>query len=374
MLTMARLAFRDLLHDPLRTLFSAAGTAAVVICSLLLASLGASMRNFVNGAPVSQNLLVIDGSYVDPGDSTIPEEVLQAARERVPSLVVVVSPLFFRHLRVGERLVQVRAAPVTDWQMVHHLTLVKGRFPSLPDEAVVGEGAAAANQWKINSTLTISGGEFTICGIYRAPGASFSAIWIPIERARELFGAERSTQALVLELAAGVDGETVRQQLQQDARLAGRFAVFFEDSYTQRNSAILRDLYGLMYLVSVVALLAVVLGIFSTASLNLAERARQIGILRAVGFSGMHIRQFLLLRALLLAAFAFGLAVVICVLYMNLQPGGGTIYVLGYPMDFRLNGLQTGLYLLMTLGCATGGAWLSARWLFRDPVANLLRD
>ena len=132
-------------------------------------------------------------------------------------------------------------------------------------------------------------------------------------------------------------------------------------------------MYGLMLAVSIIALLTVALGTYSLTALNLAERAHQVGILRAVGFSYFQLRLFLALRALLLAGLAFGVGLADALVYVQIQQAGGPVYVNGFPFTFYLGGEQVALCLVLTIGFALSGAWLSTRWMLNDSVAQLVR-
>jgi hypothetical protein len=373
MLSVFLFALKDLGFDLLRTLFSAAGMAAVTMGALLLNAFSSSMGTYIYAAPTSSNLLVVDSTTVDPSDSDISPAVLQAAYDLGPELIGRVSPQFFRRLWVSEKLVQVRAAPPEDWPSVYHMSLLQGTWPSGAGQAMVGEGAAAGNHWQIGSVLDVAGNALTVTAIYRAPGASFSAIWLPLEQAQAIFGTERGIQCLALQLTAAADPEEVRRRLQADPRLTNGMAVFFEDAYTHNNIQFLRDVYGLMFAVSIIALLTVALGTYSLTALNLAERAHQIGILRAVGFSYFQLRLFLTLRALLLAGLAFGVGLAVALVYVQIQQTGGPVYINGFPFTFYLGGEQIGLCMGLTLGFALSGAWLSTRWMLNDSVAQLVR-
>ena len=152
---MLRLALSDLGFDRLRTALSIAGMAAVVVCALLLGALAGALSDFLAAPPASRTLIIIDGNYIDPGDSTLPSGVLIAAQSLQPQFVSRASPMFFRHLRINERLVQLRAAPLEDWSGVYHLSLQAGRWPHNAAEVAVGEGLVASAGWSLGSELLI---------------------------------------------------------------------------------------------------------------------------------------------------------------------------------------------------------------------------
>ena len=102
------------------------------MAALLLNTLAGGLSIFVTEAPLSTNLVVIDASFIDPSDSTIPPDLPQALQAWTPDPVRRISHNFFRQVRIEEHIMQVRAADPADWEPVHHLALVEGRWPARP--------------------------------------------------------------------------------------------------------------------------------------------------------------------------------------------------------------------------------------------------
>jgi len=369
-----RLVLSDLAHDLLHTLFSAVGIAAVVMGTLLLNALSSGLSSFMAAAPLNTNLLLVDAVFTHPTDSTISPKVLAALQAWTPDPIRQISPSFYRQLRVEGRLTQVRAAVPADWPTVYSMTLVDGRWAAANDEIVVGEGLTSALGWQVGSTLVIYGKAFTISGIYRAPGSGFTTLWMSMDAALALFGPQRSVQMLTLVLAPGVDPAAVSRDLQASPALAGDYTIFMRDIYTLRNGQVVRDVYAVAALISVLTLLAVPLSTYSMTLLSLVERARALGILRAIGFSHQSVFNYLLLRALLLAFGAYLLGLGAALVYISLRQAGGPIFMLGARLEFSLTGSQAVMVLAITLFFALTGAWLSSLRLLRLSANDLLRD
>ena len=369
-----RLALSDLAHDRLRALFSAAGIAAVVLGALLLNALAAGLADFLEGAPVSSNLLVIDATFIDPSDSSLPPQLEADLRAWTPEPLRRVSPLLYRQLRIDGRMVQLRAADPADWEPVYRLSLAAGRWPARLDEVMVGEGAAAANGWQVGQPLVIFGETFQVCAIFRAAGTGFSAVWMTRAAAQELFGAQRGVQALTLMLAPGADPAAVSARLQELPALAGKYGVLLEDSYTRRNGQVVRDLQGLIRLVSLLALLAVPLSTASLTLLALAERARVLGILRALGFSQWQVRWFLVWRAALVAAAAGLLGLGGAWAALAQLSAQGEIFLHGVPFRMELSAELALQMLAAVLGFALLGALAASGRGLRAAVGEMLRE
>jgi hypothetical protein len=373
MFTALLFMLKDMRHDWGRTLIGMLGLAVVIFSYQILISISGSLPDFLAFSGVSRNLIVIQAEFIDPGDASLDPVVLEAARSLEPRWVRHASPVMIRQIRIDDRLVRLRSAPLEDWESVFHLSLIEGRWPTQPFEVSVGEGAARANHWILGSGMIIYGSQFHISGIFRAPGISSAMVWMPFDQASQLFGAKRLYQAMYVQAADTADIEEVRLKLQADPRLAGKYTVFLEDSYTYRDNQLIKDLRSLMFIASGLALLAVVFGTFTTTSLSLVERGREIAILRSVGFSPGRVRGFLLLRALLQGLLAYLLGLSAAWAYVAYQQAGVRIFILGAALSFQITASQVLAGALLTCVMAVSGAWLSSRRLMDGQVADLLR-
>ena len=213
MLTSLRFVLKDMLHDRGRTALSIIGLAVVIGCYYLLVSLSSALASSLDRNTISRNLIVIQNDSIDPSDAVLEPQVIQAAQELIPDLVSRISPIVFRHTRVGGQVVQLRAAALDDWQPIYHLTLLKGAWPVHDREVLVGEGLALSNNWQVGSSVQIFGSDFTISGICRSPGIAFASVWMPIDTFWTLFDTNHNYQALFVQAAVGVDAETLRVKL-----------------------------------------------------------------------------------------------------------------------------------------------------------------
>ena len=373
MFTATLFILKDMRHDWGRTLLALLGLAVVIFCYQILISLADTFADYLAAPGVSRNLIVTQAEFIDPSDASLDPAALEAARSLEPGLVHRTSPVMFRQIRIGDRLVALRSAPIEDWQSIFHLTLIEGSWPTQPLEVVVGEGAARANHWTLGSILLIYGSQFHVSGIFRAPGASFATVWMPFDQALQLFGPRRPYQGMYVQVADNADVVEVRARLQADPRLSGRYTVFLEDNYTNRNNQFMKDFRSLMLIASGLALLAVVFGTFTTTSLSLVERSREIAILRSVGFTPVRVQEFLLLRAILQGLLAYLLGLSAAWVYVTYQQAGERLFIEGLPIFFQISANQVISGAVWVCAMAALGAWLSSRWMMSLQVADLLR-
>jgi ABC-type antimicrobial peptide transport system permease subunit len=311
---------------------------------------------------------------IDLGDSVLDDSALHAAEQMPSNLISRVSPVIFRHLRINDHLIQLRAARVEDWTTVFHMELLEGKWPKDFGEVAVGEGTAKANDWKIGSTVEIFGSEFRISAITLSPGLAFSSIWMPLNQAQVHFGKKNVYQMMVVQVAQNADAENVKLLLQTDPQLTGKYSVFFEDTYSQRNTKILKDMSSLMNICSSLALLAVTFGTYTSTNLSLTERGREIGILRAIGFPHNYLGKLLGLRAALQGFMAYTAGLAAALLFIAYRQAYAQVFVLGFNISFMMTWQIIFGGLLLTSTLALLGAWLSSRRLMHLSVNHMLKD
>ena len=228
---------------------------------------------------------------------------------------------------------------------------------------------------KSDQLVEIFGSEFRISAITRSPGSAFSSIWMPLNQAQVHFGKKNLYQMMVVQVAQNADAENVKSLLQTNPQLTGKYSVFFEDTYSKRNTQILKDMSSLMNICSSLALLAVSFGTYTSTNLSLTERGREIGILRAIGFPHNSLGRLLGLRAILqgligLFCRAGSSFAIYCIspVYMPSYLYWDSMSSFMITWQIILGGF------LLTIALALLGAWLSSRRLMHLSVNQMLRD
>jgi ABC-type antimicrobial peptide transport system permease subunit len=177
-----------------------------------------------------------------------------------------------------------------------------------------------------------------------------------------------------LQAAPGTDLAAVKASLEGDDFLKGRVDIYFEDTYWDKFGKTFRQITEVMQLVSLVALFAIVFGIFNVVSMTVAEKRREIGVLRAVGLSQGEVLGIYLLEGLLQAGLGF---------LAGLGLGAGFVWWLAN--YGRVNLLSLSVLPVLTPGAVilalglTGllalvGSYLSARKATRMAVVEALRE
>ena len=308
---------KDLVKDGWRTTITIVNLTVFLVCYFCLAALAKAAAAYGEQAPDRSALMVIANNVFDPSDSIVTEEQFEPLRELMPEKIKAVSPLIFNLLKVDTYLVQVRAAPLEDFESVYLLKLRDGKWPANHDEVVIGTGTQALTNWEIGRQIRIFGKFFTIAGVVSSPGTKSSSVWMSLEAAETLFGTNGIYQFAWATINPGVDAEEVQSALQQDSRLKDNYSVYFVDHMYEIYARAMMDVANISTVLVFLSLLLVMFGTYGSVFLTLAERSRELTILRAVGYSSKAIRGILTLRTLMQIIIAFFLSWLLSIVLLN---------------------------------------------------------
>jgi putative ABC transport system permease protein len=145
------------------------------------------------------------------------------------------------------------------------------------------------------------------------------------------------------------------------------------DTWRQRQSGQFDVMIYFLLIMAVVIAVVGGLGLMGTMSMNVLERSREIGVLRAVGASNGAILRMILAEGLLigLLSWVFGLVVSIPITYV-LNAGVGAS-ILSAPLDFTFsfNGLVIWLGLVIVIAVLASAlpAWNAMRLTVREVLS-----
>jgi ABC-type antimicrobial peptide transport system permease subunit len=350
---------RDLVHDYWRSLLTIMNIAVVVVSYLLLSSLSQAFAIFGKQSQIASNLVIISADVLDPMESTLNDNVLKMAVQIAPDQIRNAFPTLFRHMSIQGQVMQVRAAPLMEMSTALALTLIDGRWPDGPQQIVISEGVTQITSWKINSFVQIYGTDFQVVGVVRAGGNKFASIWMTYDEGQRLFGVSHGFQMGVLQLDPSANPESVRARLEADPRFSGQYAVYQENTLTDRYNQINHDLIILSVIQALICLLTITFGTYNAVSLSLTERSHEILLLRVVGFTKDKLRGLLLARTLILATAAYILGWTTAFIFIQYQRTNAPISIQAAPLVLNLSFLATLLGFFLIVAFAFLGVWLT---------------
>jgi putative ABC transport system permease protein len=267
--------------------------------------------------PRQETLKISYGGY-SLGDVSLKEQHinLAAALRAVDSIplranVAVVAPKMITVAGLPEAANQAVALVGVDWESELALKAyweADGDFPKTSGDSELLAGGVAARKLNLapGSTLRLHGRDMRVSGVLRLTGNDDdNVLFVPLPLAQTLAG--KPGQAAFLEVAALCSGcpiDDIVEQLQNalpDTEVRALAQVAETRMYTVRFAQNLAFYISLVILVTACAML--VMSMLSAV----AERRREIGIMRAIGFSRFKVFAIFVSEALCIGTFA-GLA------------------------------------------------------------------
>ncbi|KAB8158855.1 FtsX-like permease family protein [Streptomyces sp. 3MP-14] len=272
-----------------------------------------------------------------------------------------------------------------DWGPVSQrlMELVEGREPAAGDEVLVDADTADNADVAVGDALTVvtaSGSHpVTVVGVAEFQGSNPGVAYVFFEETAArtvLLGAEDRVSRVAVDAADGVGDAELKARIADE--LGGGFEVKTREENREEAMAEVGFLDMLRYAMLGFAGIAVLVGIFlivNTFSMLVAQRTREIGLMRAIGSSRRQVNRSVLIEALLLGVVCSALGVGVGIgLAMLLLRG---MESLGMNLaDASLTVTATTPVAGMAVGvlATVVAAWLPARRAGRVSPMAALRD
>lgn len=288
--TLLRRATRSLLT----VLGIAIGVAAVVALGAMAQGIA---KNYGNALGLSNELLVTQANAYDVVFSSLDEEL----GPRILALpdVTNVDPGVFSWIVVGDTpYFLIYGYPPGSVAMSHY-RIVEGKPVTAAKQIAIGRRAADALHQRVDDTLRINGVPYRIVGIYETgQGMEESGGVVVLADAQEIAQKPRQVSLFQVGLRPDADLEQVKARI---ATLDKSISVSVASEYEggQEWTAMLE---GFAWSIAAIAILIGGLGMMSAMVMSVMERTREIGTLRAVGWSRRRVLWLILSEAVLLSS------------------------------------------------------------------------
>jgi len=237
--------------------------------------------------------------------------------------VSVASPVIsFKALLNSTTTVVVYGVDLSTYTAISSVEVVDGSFLSSDSlsQAVVGKSLAEDLGISVGSSIELSYGNstqvFSVVGVFQT-GERFQeyAVYIPLSLAQSLTGnLDKASQILV----KCSDPNAVQDVAQAIQSLFPELAVFTPTAMVQRTQQAVNTMTTFFASVGGVALVAGLFGVMNTMAMAVAERTREIGIMKAVGASKWFVLKLFLLESTVIGAMgsAIGLVLGVALTYV----------------------------------------------------------
>jgi putative ABC transport system permease protein len=325
------------------TLSTAGGIALVVFVLGASQMLSTGIRQTLSSAgSADQGIVLDDGAWTEASSRMDHAAVgLVAAApgvKRNAAGEVMVTEEAVAHLMLRSRVdptristLQVRGVGANVFELRPEAHIIAGRaIKPGTDEALVGKAVLGRYPGlRLGEQVDFSfSTKPTVVGVFEAAGTVYeSEIWADFETVRRSFSFLANVSSITAQLDSAGDLATFSAPLLADKQMG--LSVASESAYYEKVSQGLPEMIGILGIVeTLIFSIGAVLGALITMHASVAQRSREIGVLRALGFGHLRILFSFMVES---AALGFAGALV-----------GGAVSLLMPLIDFRCMNFATG--------------------------------
>ncbi len=361
--------WKSLFRRKLRTFFAVLGVAIGIaaVVSLVSAAKGFKEQFQKITELYKSQILVVDKSASSPIFSFIPESTLEEIR-KIPGVRSITGNLLtFSRLPNRPMFLVIGLDP--KGHLFDQVRILEGKNldGGGPGEALLGRRAAESMGMGLGATVPIRGRNYRIVGIFtQDTNITDSGVIVRLGDLQDLMSQkERVTLAAISVADEGRIDEVMREIERRFPTLASKRSENFIDQYTQ-----LEMIDTFAWAISFLAALVGGVGVMNTMMMSVFERTREIGVLRAVGWSGRRVLGMVVMEGALLSIIGgvvgIGLGIVMLETVLRVMSTTVTWVDPTYPPRLFVNVM--GLALGLGVGGSLFPAWKASRL---DPIEAL---
>ena len=199
-----------------------------------------------------------------------------------------------------------------------------------------------------------------IAAIVRSFVSDHGAIYVDLQLYREHWQDDR-VDGFHVRLDPGADPPRVREELPARLSASAPVLVSTRQEFLEHVDGIFDGFYALTRLTISMVLVVALVGVTTSLLISVVERSREIGLMKALGASGSHVRTAFVLEAVAIAGCGLLIAVPLGALLARFLE---TIVSESYSVFRMPNAYPVGLLTVVTIGLpvlAAVAAWLPAR-------------
>lgn len=229
----------------------------------------------------------------------------------------------------------------------HQPVLLEGRLrggDGADDEIIIGESAAADLGVSVGSQVEISDHVFTVVGVFRSDivwenGGAYAAL----DTVQDLAARQDVVTVAFVHAEPGVDPQVVAARIEDN--VPGVVSISTADEYGKVDQGFVL-INGANVAISLLAVVIGGIGVMNTMVMSIFERTREIGVLRAVGWTGGRVLRMVVLESVLLCLGAVVIGTILGVGLSRLViqvPAARGLIVPSYPLTVFVQATVVGV-------------------------------
>jgi putative ABC transport system permease protein len=367
---------------------TAMGIAMVVAVFVMTLALAQGFQGTLVASGSPQNVVVMrkgataeNVSVIDPTHIPILESFPQAARgadgQPLASAEVLLVISLPRVTDGQPANVPVRGVGRRAFQVRDTLSFVEGR-PFTPGTREINVGRLATGRFSglaLGAEVKFSSQTWTVVGVFTADDAGFeSEIWGDVTLMSAAFGRPNSFNAMTLKLTDASAFESLEAAMAADPRLDSRPQREI-DYYSEQSRPVTTLIRTFGAIVTVILSIGAVFGAMNTMYAAVAFRIREVGTMRALGFSRLRIVTAFLVESMTLALIGGVLGCLIALPVHGWSTGTTNFNTFSeVAFKFRITPLLLGAGLVFAAVMGALGGLLPALSAARTPISRALRE
>jgi putative ABC transport system permease protein len=367
------------------TILAVLGISLVVAVLVVLLAMLAGVRLALRSTGIPQNAIVVQRGSASELTSWVPldQRNLIVVDSRVargrdgqplasPEIVVVGSKP--RRTDGMPTNVTIRGVSPKAFEVRGGIEIVRGRnFTPGLYEVIVGERIAERIQGlDLGGKITVQRKDWDIVGIFRSQGGGFeSEIWGDIDAMGPAFQRTGGSNSLTVRMADPAAIPDFDHTIRADPQMQLQ-AVQERKYYEDQAGPVATGLTGLTTFVAIVMGIGAVFGAMNTMYAIVAARTREIGTLRALGFSRRSVLFSFVVESVFLALVGGVIGVLLALPANNLGGATGVGFAeLAFAFKITPQAIAIGLAFAAVMGLV--GGLLPAARAARMPITSALR-
>jgi putative ABC transport system permease protein len=295
-LTLLRIAARHLYRRPMRTTLTALGVAvgvvAIVSLSMIVGGLWEAVDNIVHINDTE--LMVFQANISVDIFSILDEEETREKLLSVPGVNTAVGALW-HILRIRPQPYCLSVGLRLEDMEVLGRNLTRGRIPTADDEMLLGSIAQRVFDKDVGETLRIHGEPYRVVGVYHTNVIFFNGgITLSLPRLQQLAAKNGQVTVFQVDLDPDADPAAVTELI--ESTYPELVAVSGANEYEKADQGLIIA-QSMVWTISFIAIVVGSIIVANTMWMAVMERTREIGVLRAVGWSRRRIVFMIMVEA-----------------------------------------------------------------------------